>query len=85
MEIIFAPKALKDLKHWKSSGNAKIQNKISGLIEAISNDPFNGIGKPEPLKHEFSGCWSRRINEEHRIIYEVHQDTVQILSLKDHY
>jgi len=85
MEIIFAPKALKDLKHWKSSGNSKIQNKITDLINSISEDPFIGIGKPEPLKHEFAGCWSRRINEEHRIIYEVNENSVEILSLKDHY
>lgn len=85
MEIIFAPKALKDLKHWKSSGNNKIQKKITDLINSISKDPFNGIGKPEPLKHEFAGCWSRRINEEHRIIYEVSGDSIEILSLKDHY
>ena len=77
MEIIFAPKALKDLKHWKSSGSSKIQKKITDLV--------SGIGKPEPLKHEFAGCWSRRINEEHRLIYEVHGNTIEILSLKDHY
>ena len=49
MEIIFAPKALKDLKHWKSSGNNKIQKKITDLVNSISEDPFNGIGRPEPL------------------------------------
>ena len=85
MEIIFAPKALKDLSHWRSSGNSKIQKKISQLITAIAKDPFTGIGKPEPLKHAWSGCWSRRINEEHRIIYEVDKESVHILSLKDHY
>jgi toxin YoeB len=85
MEIIFAPKALNDLAHWKSSGNIKIQKKIFALITAISADPFNGIGKPEPLKHEFSGCWSRRINETHRIIYEIGAGSIEILSLKDHY
>jgi len=68
MEIIFAPKALKDLTHWQSSGKSKIQKKITDLVTAIANEPFKGIGKPEPLKHEFAGCWSRRINEEHRII-----------------
>jgi toxin YoeB len=85
MEIIFAPKALKDLKHWKSSGNSKIQKKITDLINSISENPFAGIGKPEPLKHEFAGCWSRRINDEHRIIYEVSENLIEILSLKDHY
>ena len=85
MEIIFAPKALKDLSHWRSSGNIKIQKKITNLVTAISDDPFSGIGKPELLKHEFSGCWSRRISQEHRIIYEVSGNTIEILSLKDHY
>ena len=85
MEIIFAPKALKDLKFWQTSGNPKIQKKITDLITSISENPFAGIGKPELLKYEFAGCWSRRINEEHRIIYEVNHGSVQILSLKDHY
>jgi len=85
MEIVFAPKARQDLKSWNLSGSNKIKQKISELIIAIEKDPFRGIGKPEPLKHEFSGCWSRRINQEHRIIYEITENTVHILSLKDHY
>lgn len=85
MEIIFAPKALKDRSHWEGSGNTKIQKKITKLIKAILEDPFKGIGKPELLKYEFAGCWSRRINEEHRIIYEVSKYAIEILSLKDHY
>ena len=85
MEIIFAPKALKDLSYWRKSGKIKIQKKITVLITAISDDPFSGIGMPELLKHEFAGCWSRRINQEHRIIYEVAGSTIEILSLKDHY
>jgi toxin YoeB len=85
MEIIFAPKALSDIEYWKFSGNKNIQKKISQLINSIRENPFNGIGKPEPLKHEFSGCWSRRINEEHRLIYEVGEHSIEILSLKDHY
>lgn len=84
MEIIFAPKALSDLKYWKSSGNTKIQKKITELLQAIASNPFSGVGKPELLKHEFSGCWSRRINREHRIIYTVTDTAVEIFSLKDH-
>ena len=67
------------------SGNIGIQKKIEQLLRSIQETPFEGVGKPEPLKHEFAGCWSRRINEEQRIIYEVHEQYVQILSLKDHY
>ncbi len=85
MEIIFAPKALNDLKYWKSSGNTKIQKKITELLQAIASDLFSGVGKPELFKHEFSGCWSRRINREHRIIYAVTDSAVEIFSLKDHY
>ena len=85
MEIIFAPKALKDIKYWHASGNNALRKKISNLLLAISEDPYSGIGKPEQLKYEYSGCWSRRINKEHRIIYEVTDGSVNILSLKDHY
>ena len=89
MEIIFAPKAVNDLVFWKKSGNKAIQNKIKQLITAIQEDPYNGIGKPEPLKHELSGSWSRRINQEHRIIYEIQQENIivilEIQSLRGHY
>ncbi len=85
MEIIYNQKALDDLEFWKQSGNVKIQKKISELIEAIELNPFIGIGKPEALKFELSGKWSRRINQEHRIIYNVGENEIKIYSLKDHY
>ncbi|TDG36853.1 Txe/YoeB family addiction module toxin [Pedobacter changchengzhani] len=88
MEVIFMPKALEHLNFWRKSGNKIIQKKIEQLILAIQENPFEGIGKPEPLKYELSGSWSRRINEEHRIIYEIHDDGIVILeiqSLKGHY
>ena len=89
MEVIFAPKALEHLNYWKKSGNKAVQNKIKQLIIAIQENPFTGIGKPETLKYELSGAWSRRINEEHRIVYEIHDDStiiiLEILSLKGHY
>ena len=89
MEIIFAPKAVNDLVFWKKSGNKAIQNKIKQLITAIQGDPYHRIGKPEPLKHELSGSWSRRINQEHRIIYEIQQENIivilEIQSLRGHY
>jgi len=62
-----------------------VQQRISALIESIQQNPFEGIGKPEPLKYNFSGMWSRRINIEDRLIYEAAGDTVFIHSLKDHY
>lgn len=68
MEVIYAPKALDDLAFWKKSGNKAIQKRIQQVIHAIQENPFEGIGKPEPLKYELVGKWSRRINKEHRII-----------------
>ncbi len=85
MEIIFAPKALADIKYWKTTGNIRVQKKITELLNSISADPLKGIGKPEPLKNELSGCWSRRINQERRLIYEIEDGKIYILSLKDHY
>ena len=71
MEVIYSPKAVEDLKYWKRTGNKTIQKKITNLIEAIQKDPYEGIGKPEPLKYNLSGAWSRRINQEHRLVYEI--------------
>ncbi|MGF7074582.1 Txe/YoeB family addiction module toxin [Mucilaginibacter sp. 3215] len=87
MEIIYSEESQKDIQFWKKSGNKIIQNKIQQLLNAISQDPFNGIGKPEMLKHNLTGLWSRRINQEHRIIYEVLEEEgrIKIHSLKGHY
>lgn len=89
MEIIFSRKAKKDLEFWSKSGNKIIIKKISELLIAIEENPFEGIGKPEQLKHNLSGVWSRRINQEHRLVYEiVDENTIEILniiSLKGHY
>lgn len=89
MEIGYTDEALKDIAYWKKSGDKAIQAKIQKLIIAIEENPTEGIGKPEQLKHNLSGYWSRRINQEHRIIYEIiNENTVNILSiisLKGHY
>lgn len=89
MEVIYSEKAQKDREYWKKSGNKAIMNKITALIEDIMIRPFEGIGKPEALKHQLSGKWSRRINQEHRIIYRVTEENtieiLDILSLKGHY
>ncbi|MDR3696497.1 Txe/YoeB family addiction module toxin [Mucilaginibacter sp.] len=85
MEIVYQPKALDDLKYWKKSGQKQIQVRILALIQSIQQTPFEGIGKPEPLKHNFTGMWSRRINNIHRIVYEVKDNAIHIYSLKDHY
>lgn len=89
MEVIYSEKAQRDREYWKKSGNKTIMNKITALIEDIQLHPFEGIGKPEPLKYNLSGRWSRRINQEHRIIYRVTEEKtieiLNILSLKGHY
>lgn len=89
MQIDFSAKAKMDLNFWIKSGNKSILNKIYSLIEDIQLHPYEGIGKPEQLKHQLSGLWSRRINKEHRIIYKVTEENrieiLDILSLKGHY
>ena len=79
------PTALSDLEHWKKSGNTIILKRIRQLIEAIQQAPFEGIGKPEKLKHNWSGWWSRRINEEHRIVYKFAADKITVYSVRYHY
>jgi len=81
----FTSKAKEDIEFFKKSGNKAILKKIKTLIEEISESPYSGTGKPEPLKHDLSGFWSRRINREHRLTYEVTEKFIIILSLKGHY
>ncbi|MFV8364729.1 Txe/YoeB family addiction module toxin [Flavobacterium sp. ZT3P35] len=86
MEIGYTDEALEDIAYWKKSGDKGIQNKIKNLIIAIQDNPTEGIGKPEQLKHNLSGSWSRRINQEHRIVYEIKENnTIEIQSLRGHY
>ena len=81
------PQADKDLAYWKSTGNQRIMKRISRLLEDILLHPFKGIGKPEPLKGELHGVWSRRITDEHRLVYSVSKGMVfvYVLSLRFHY
>ncbi len=79
------PQALNDLKYWNNSGNKQIQKKIQLLINDMQQNPFEGIGKPEALKYELAGKWSRRINAEHRIVYDVFDNSIRIFFLKGHY
>ena len=85
MEVEYKPKALKDREFWKEKGTEKKRKRISDLITDICEHPFTGIGKPEALRHQLSGLWSRRITDEHRIIYEVFPDKISIISMKGHY
>jgi len=75
MNLEFDALAFKDLAWWVKK-NRKQALRIVKLIEAIQRQPFEGIGKPEPLKHELAGCWSRRIDKEHRLVYQVLDDKI---------
>ena len=85
MEVILLPQAMEDVEYWKKSGNKQVEQKITNLIKAIVESPFTGIGNPEALKHELVGKWSRRINKEHRIVYEVQGEKIIIHQLRFHY
>ncbi|MCB9202932.1 MAG: Txe/YoeB family addiction module toxin [Flavobacteriales bacterium] len=85
MEIIYFESAEKQLNYFKKTNQIKILKKIRELLENILETPYEGIGKPEALKYEFTGLWSRRINKEHRIVYEIKNNFLIIHSLKGHY
>ena len=83
-KVSFEKSAFRDFTDW-STIDKKIHKRIVNLIFDILRHPFTGIGKPEPLKHELRGYWSRRINDEHRLVYKVEDDAVIIVSCKYHY
>ncbi len=85
MEITISPQALTDLAYWKSTNQKSILKRIELLLRSIEKSPFDGIGKPEKLKHVLTGFWSRRITDKHRLIYNVQPNQIIILSLKGHY
>ncbi len=86
MEIKLLAQAQKDRDYWKSTGNTRVMKRISDLLEDIKKHPFSGIGKPEPLKGT-NGKWSRRITEEHRLIYSVSEGMiyVYVFAMRFHY
>lgn len=84
MKLIFSENAWADYLYWQRN-NPKILKRINSLVKDIQRQPFEGVGKPEPLKHNFSGYWSRRITDEHRIIYKVEKDLLLIAQLRRHY
>jgi toxin YoeB len=83
-DIIVKQQAMDDLHFW-AKNNLKLLKKILELLKAIQSDPFTGIGKPEALKNELHGYWSRRINDEHRIVYKITVDAFIIVSCRSHY
>ena len=84
MKFVFTELSWEDYLFWQKNDKQKI-NKINELLKDISRSPYEGIGKPEALKFKYAGYWSRRIDEEHRLIYKVEQDEIQILKCRFHY
>ena len=84
MTLTFAAAAWEHYLYWQST-DKKMLKRINTLIKEIQRSPYEGSGKPEPLKHSLSGYWSRRINDEHRIVYKCQNDTLLIAQLRYHY
>ena len=84
MKLVFAELAWEDYLHWQQQ-DRKMVDRINKLMRETQREPFSGIGKPEPLKHALAGFWSRRISDEHRMIYRIEGKELQIAQLRYHY
>ena len=84
MNIAFTDDSWNDYIYWQQTDRHMLK-KINQLIKDIKRSPFDGLGKPEPLKHGLSGCWSRRITDEHRLVYEVTEYNIVLISCRYHY
>ena len=84
MNLVFSGHAWDDYLYWQKT-DRKILSRINALIKETKRNPFEGLGKPEPLKHALSGYWSRRINDEHRFVYKVTENSIHIAQLRYHY
>ncbi|WP_280344690.1 Txe/YoeB family addiction module toxin [Nocardia abscessus] len=84
MRVVFVKAAWEDYTHWVGT-DRKVAIRINRLIDDIARDPFNGLGKPEPLRDAEGACWSRRIDSEHRLVYSVLGETVTVVQARYHY
>ena len=84
MKLVFSEQAWEDCLYWQRT-DKKAVKRVNALIKDITRDPFEGIGKPEPLRHALSGYWSRRINEADRLVYKIDGDSILIAQLRYHY
>ncbi len=84
MKIVFVDESWEDYLYWQKTDKSKLK-KINELIKDIARNPFDDLGKPEALKHKYAGFWSRRIDHEHRLIYRVVEDEIQIAKCRFHY
>ena len=82
--VSFAPGAWDDYLHWQFH-DGRMLERINDLVRVVLRDPFGGVGKPEPLKRELSGCWSRRIDQARRLVYRIRSDEIEILACRYHY
>jgi toxin YoeB len=85
MEIRLIEEADKDLAYWQKTHNSIILKRIAELFTSMENNPTQGIGNPEPLRHKLSGYWSRRIDKVNRIVYRVDEDIIWVISMRGHY
>jgi len=84
MDVRFSDRALAEYRYWEKNDSRKVR-RIDELIRDICRQPFRGIGKPEPLRYEYAGFWSRRIDQEHRLVYKIAGDTLYIAKCRFHY
>lgn len=83
-DAVFQPEFREDLRYWVET-DRRVALRVFNLIEAVMRDPFSGIGKPEPLKHWAAGTWSRRVTQEHRLVYLVTDERIDFLQSRYHY
>jgi len=84
VRLVFTPLGWGDYTYWLAADRATLK-RVNRFIDDVTRDPFAGIGKPEPLRHALAGCWSRRISEEHRLVYLVDGEDIVILQARYHY
>ena len=84
MELVWQTNAWEDYLYWQKT-DTKILSRINELIKDCLRSPFKGVGKPEPLKGNYAGCWSRRINDEHRLVYTITNEYIIVVSCRSHY
>jgi toxin YoeB len=84
MNVTFTPTALEDLRYWLKTDKRQAE-RVLALLEEIRRTPFEGTGKPEPLRFQLAGCWSRRIDREHRLVYQVEEAEIVVIACRYHY
>jgi toxin YoeB len=84
VKLVFADEAWEDYLYWQKQDRRMVE-RINKLIRELQRDPYSGVGKPEPLRHALAGFWSRRMTDEHRIVYRVEEDSLLIAQLRHHY